>query len=225
MPLTLSAEEQRLFAAALAALVSPVDSEQDDERWGRAVAGALGALVGAGSAVVVLQCGRVARAFSDGTAGDTLGRLTRPPGEPAVGAAPPGPQSAGGVVLRTRAWCRRAPRAAHAAGGTRSPAAASTADDATPGEWYDAVGLTAGLGLPGANASVACLHRRVRTAGETHRELELLRLLLPAFAAAARERLFAGAPPAALGDGRPALGGAPQPGAERRAPPTARPEW
>ncbi|MFL5575968.1 MAG: hypothetical protein ACJ79S_08380, partial [Gemmatimonadaceae bacterium] len=187
---SLSEVEQRLFAAALAAMVCSHSRERDDERWGRTVARALGALVGARSSVVVLQCGRAVRAFGDGVGagGELLRRAARPPGGLPAGPEHRTPRPAAELPTRTRAWCR----AVHQRHG------ALTADDVTPGVCYDAVGLTAELGLPELYACAACHHRRPQSAAETRRQLELLRLLLPAFAAAARARLFAGTPHRAL---------------------------
>lgn len=193
MDLTLSLEERALFCAALVTVLS---SGRDDERWGRAVAAALGALVGGASTAVVLQCGRAVRAFGDGIGDDLLRRFVQTPHLPRLTPSPP--QSAlAAPMIRTRVWCRPAPAPPQSAdlvptsGGDADPPAPG--DGVTSGRWYNAVGATADLGIPDVYASVACHYHHPQAAVDTGRRLEMLRLLLPAFAAAARERLLSAA--------------------------------
>jgi DNA-binding CsgD family transcriptional regulator len=170
MDLTLSADGREHFTTALDALLSAT-AHEDDERWGRTSAAALARLTGAVNAVLVLQCGRAVRAFGDGISEELLCRIVRSPAQPpTVGAddrpAPP-----------TRVWCRRAGHGA-------------IYDVVVDGARYEAVGMTAALDLPGVNASVACHYHGPRSAAETRGHLETLRLVMPAFVAGARERVF-----------------------------------
>jgi len=192
MDLTLSLEERTLFCAALAAILS--STRDDDERWGRGVAAALGALVGGASAAVVLQCGRAVRAFGDGIGDELLRRFIQAPYLPRLTPSPiQGIPTAS--AIRTRVWCRPAPTPPHSAGFTHAlhgdAEPHSLGDGVTSGRWYGAVGATAELGIPDVYASVACHYHHPQEAEDTGRRLEMLRLLLPAFAAAARERLLA----------------------------------
>ena len=193
MDLTLSPDERTRFCAVLAIALSARRDGDDDERWARALAAALGALLGGASTAVVLQCGRAVRAYGDGIGDELLRRFVQTPHLPRLTPSPVrGALSASST--RTRVWCRAAPSPPHGTGGA-SPSGRQTdqpppADGVTSGRWYNAVGATAELGLPEVCASIACHYQEPQTAEDTGRRLELLNLLLPAFAAAARARLL-----------------------------------
>jgi DNA-binding CsgD family transcriptional regulator len=172
MDLTLSPNGRERFITALDALLSAA-AHDDDERWGRVAAAALARLTDAASAVLVLQCGRAVRAFGDGISEELLHRIVQSTGAAPLAAAgaddrPP---------LRTRVWCRRAGHG-------------ELAEVAVDGARYEAIGMTAALGLPGVHASLACHYHGPRSAAETRAHLETLHLVMPAFVAGARQRLF-----------------------------------
>ncbi|HWJ23796.1 MAG TPA: helix-turn-helix transcriptional regulator [Gemmatimonadaceae bacterium] len=171
MDLTLSPDGRERFTTALDALLSAA-AHDDDERWGRAATAALTRLADAANAVLVLQCGRAVRAFGDGISHELLHRIVQSPkASPTSGADDLPPP-------RTRVWCRRAGHG-------------EISEVAVDGARYEAVGMTAALDLPGVNASLACHYHGPRSAAETRGHLETLRLVMPAFVAGARERMFA----------------------------------
>jgi DNA-binding CsgD family transcriptional regulator len=176
--LLLSPGERALFISALASLVS--EGVRAHGLWGGAIAEALAALVGADSGVLVLQCGPVAFAFGPGISGEMLRSVGRAPAT--LSAAPDDL-----IPVRTRAWCREAPSPGTATSNGRAPV-----DQAAPHRRYEAVGLTANLRVEGGGrASLACHFHAPRSGTDTQRSVEMLRLLLPAFEATARERLIA----------------------------------
>jgi DNA-binding CsgD family transcriptional regulator len=176
--LLLSPGERALFVAALASLVS--EGVRAHGLWGNATAGAMSTLVGSDSSVIVLQCGHLTFAFGSGISDEMLRSVGRPPDAPSVTPDDSTP-------VRTRAWCREASSDAPA-----TSSAQALADHASLHRRYEAIGLTANLGVEGGGrASMACHFRVPRMGAETQRKLEMLRLLLPVFQATTRERLIA----------------------------------
>ena len=176
--LLISPVERERFVDVLAALLS--EGVRAHGAWGGMVAAAFAALADSSGGVLVLQCGHAAYAFGSGIPDEMLRSVGRPPLAPSVVPDDLTP-------ARTRAWCREA-----SAGGATPSSGRAPVDRARPGLLYEAVGLTADLGLDEAGrASLACHFRAPRGGAETQRLVELFRLLLPAFHTTSRTRLIA----------------------------------
>jgi DNA-binding CsgD family transcriptional regulator len=158
------------LAAALTALFVPTEFAGQD-KWGRDVARAVGDVVCADGAALVVRSSNRLHVYGDATQDQARAihaYLPRADAHAATVRPSPG------------AWCRRVP----------AVPLEPCAFDATPfaGRAYDAVGLTAEVNLPGVRASVICYHRAAPTHEELRRHAETLTLLCPAVAASVRSR-------------------------------------
>ena len=151
------------------------------EVWERGVVRALASLTGADDVTLVLQGGETIGPLAAGVSAGMVRGALRAPNAPAI------PDDIGHSPYRAYAWCRPATTTQHVPHRALEAVAGVAADGAA----YEAVGMTAELGLPGVFATAVCRLSPHRDAIQTQRRLELLRSLLPAFASAARVRTSA----------------------------------